>query len=130
LKNDGSSVALDEGSGIAADVAVDTFTLDDTSELFVGDYLQFEGADNEIQKVLEIKSVTEIKTQRGALDTTIESVNDNAGVNRLCNQQDRFSITTPAKCNSVQLDIKPDVSTYMEIEEIVFEYRPLFKETT
>ena len=129
LNNDGSSVALDEGSGIAADVAVDTFTLDDTSELFIGDYLQFEGADAEIQKVIEIKSAVEIKTQRGALDTTIESVSNNAGINRLCNQQDRFSITTPVKCNSVQLDITPGVTTYMEIEEIIFEYRTLFKES-
>ena len=129
LRNDSVSVALDEGSGIADDAAVDTFTLDDTSELFVGDYLQFEGADAEIQKVLEIKSVTEIKTQRGALDTTIESVSDGAGINRLCNQQDRFSITTPVKCNSVQLDIRPGVTTYMEIEEIIFEYRTLFKES-
>jgi uncharacterized protein YdeI (BOF family) len=128
LNNDGVSVNLD--GSITDDVAVDTFTLDDTSELFVGDYLQFEGASVEVQKVLEIKSSVEIKTQRGALDTTIEAVNNNAGINRLCNDQARFSITTPVKCNSVQLDILPGVSTYMEIEEIIFEYRPLFKETT
>ena len=108
---------------------MDTFTLDDTSELLIGDYLRFEGADAEIQKVIEIKSAVEIKTQRGALDTTIESVSNNAGIIRLCNQQDRFSITTPVKCNSVQLDITPGVTTYMEIEEIIFEYRTLFKES-
>jgi hypothetical protein len=81
-------------------------------------------------KVLEIKSSTEIKVQRGALDTTIEAASDNKDISRLCSDQARFEITTPVKCSSVQLDILPAVTTYMEIEEIIFEYRPLFKEST
>ena len=129
LKNVGTVVETEESGSIDALATVDTFTLDNTYELNVGDYITIESED-EIMKVLEIKSSTEIKVQRGALDTTIEVASDNKDVSRLCSDQARFALTTPVKCSSVQLDIIPGVTTYMEIEEIIFEYRPLFKEST
>ena len=129
LKNVGTVVETDESGSIDALATVDTFTLDNTYELNVGDYITIESED-EIMKVLEIKSSTEIKVQRGALDTTIEVASDNKDVSRLSSDQARFALTTPVKCSSVQLDIIPGVTTYMEIEEIIFEYRPLFKEST
>lgn len=130
LKNVGTVVETNEGSGVAALATTDTFTLDNTYELNVGDYIIIED-EAEIMKVLEIKSSTEIKVLRGALDTTIEAASNNKDISRLCSDQARFEITTPVKCSSVQLDIiHTGVTTYMEIEEIIFEYRPLFKETT
>tara|TARA_R100001530_G_scaffold38124_1_gene29535 strand:- start:3519 stop:6671 length:3153 start_codon:yes stop_codon:yes gene_type:complete len=129
LKNVGTVVETDESGSIDALATVDTFTLDNTYELNVGDYITIE-SESEIMKVLEIKSSTEIKVQRGALDTTIEVASDNKDISRLCSDQARFELTTPVKCSSVQLDIIPGVTTYMEIEEIIFEYRPLFKEST
>jgi len=129
LKNVGTTVETDEGSGIAAEATTNEFTLDNTSELIVGDYITIESED-EIMKVLEIKSSAEIKVERGALGTTIEAASDNKDVSRLCSDQARFNLTAPVKCSSVQLDIIPGVTTYMEIEEIIFEYRPLFKEST
>ena len=129
LKNVGTVVETDESGSIDGYATVDTFTLDNTYELNVGDYITIE-SESEIMKVLEIKSSTEIKVQRGALDTTIEVASDNKDISRLCSDQARFELTTPVKCSSVQLDIIPGVTTYMEIEEIIFEYRPLFKEST
>ena len=86
-----------------------------------------------IETLLEIKDSKEIKVKRGhPIGFGVGTLSNNAQITVLRWKQARFAITTPPKCNSVQIRFAPGYATTgaVMIQNIVFEYRPLFKETT
>ena len=133
LKSSTTDILLDEGSGVGTAATDHTFTLDanGTNELAPGDFITASGT--EYMKVLEIKDSTEIKVKRGhPIGFGSGTLTNNNQITVLRWDQARFAITTPPKCNSVQIRFAPGYSTTgaVMIENIMLEYRPLFKETT
>ena len=128
-----TNILLNEGSNVAAVATNHTFTLDanGTNELVPGDFIAAAGT--EYMKVLEIKDSTEIKVKRAhPTGYGITTLANDAQITVLRWKQARFAITAPPKCNSVQIRFAPGYATTgaVMIQNITFEYRPLFKETT
>jgi len=128
-----TNILLNEGSDVGFAATDHTFTLDanGTNELVPGDFIKAAGT--EYMKVLEIKDSTEIKVKRGhPIGYGIGTLSNDAQISVLRWDQARFAITTPPKCNSVQIRFAPGYATTgaVMIQSIILEYRPLFKETT
>ena len=90
-------------------------------------------------KVAENQSVTTLKVVRAhPIGGVIDATSNDAAITALKWKQARFSITSTVDsetrngvvCDSVQVRFRPAVATGLMIQSIVFEYRPLFKETT
>ena len=117
--------------GVADGATNSTVTLDanGTNELVPGDFIKAAGT--EYMKVLEMPTSTVLKVKRGhPIGGVIGALSNDAQVSVLRWKQARFAITAPPKCNSVQIRFAPATATAVMIQNIVFEYRPLFKETT
>ena len=117
--------------GVADGATNSTVTLDanGTNELVPGDFIKAAGT--EYMKVLEMPTSTVLKVKRGhPIGGVIGALSNDAQVSVLRWKQARFAITAPPKCNSVQIRFAPATATAVMIQNITFEYRPLFKETT
>ena len=129
LQTSTTNILLD---GTVADGATNyTVTLDanGTNELVPGDFIAAGGT--EYIKVLEMPTSTVLKVKRGhPIGGAIGALTNNEQITVLRWKQARFAITTPPKCNSVQIRFAPATATAVMIQNITLEYRPLFKETT
>ena len=108
-------------------------------ELEIGDFISISNDNDEYMKVVENQSAIKLKVVRAhPIGGVIDATSNNASITALKWKQARFSITSTVDsetrngvvCDSVQVRFRPAVATGLMIQSIVFEYRPLFKETT
>ena len=136
----GGTAVLTNGTTTAAHAnTIITIDTGGGSELEVGDFISIAGDNDEYMKVAENQSVTTLKVVRAhPIGGVIDATSNDAAITALKWKQARFSITSTVDsetrngvvCDSVQVRFRPAVATGLMIQSIVFEYRPLFKETT
>ena len=89
-------------------------------------------------KVLETEDTDSIKVQRGhPIGGVLDATSNDSQVTVLKWKQAKFGITSTVDsetrngvtCNSVQLRFNPNVSAGLMVQSIIFEYRPLYKES-
>ena len=136
LKAGGTDV-LTNGTTTGA-AANEVIVLDYTTELVANDFISIAGDNNEYMKVLETEDTDSIKVQRGhPIGGVLDATSNDSQVTVLKWKQAKFGITSTVDsetrngvtCNSVQLRFNPNVSAGLMVQSIIFEYRPLYKES-
>jgi hypothetical protein len=136
----GGTAVLTDGTTTAAHANTE-ITIDSSgvAEIEVGDFISIAGDGSEYMKVAETTYANRLRVVRAhPIGGVIDATSNDAAITALKWKQARFSITSTVDsetrngvvCDSVQVRFRPAVSTGLMIQSIVFEYRPLFKETT